>query len=434
LLPSPLRADLLEYVKKPEPAFVWKLKDKTTHPLGTIYDLHLVSQVWQGITWEHQVQIYQARNASPTSTVYLWNQGGKANIQSTTLGMLLASKIQAPVVFLYGIPNQPLFDGKKEDALIAETFVRYLSTKDENWPLLFPMVKSLVKCMDALQEFSQQEWHKPAKDFVVSGASKRGWTTWLTAVVDPRVKAISPVVIDTLNFQEQLPHQLESFGAYSEQIKDYTERGLVPMPRIPEAKRLWSMVDPYVYRDKLTMPKLIINGNNDPYWSTDALNLYWDDLKGDKWLLYVPNAGHNLQQKFDDRPPDLTRAINGLAAFARHQILGKPLPRLQWKHADGNGKLQLTVESTPPPRRGRLWVAQAPMRDFRKSRWTEQPALASDGTVHGEIAPPTEGYVAFYAELDYEIDGLLYHLSTQLRLAGKTRAGSEANTTSRQSP
>jgi PhoPQ-activated pathogenicity-related protein len=182
------------------------------------------------------------------------------------------------------------------------------------------------------------------------------------------------------------------------------------------------------------MPKLIINGNNDPYWSTDALNLYWDDLKGDKWLLYVPNAGHNLQQKFDDRPPDLTRAINGLAAFARHQILGKPLPRLQWKHADDNGKYQLTVESTPPPRRGRLWVAQAPMRDFRKSRWTEQPALASDGTVHGEIAPPTEGYVAFYAELDYEIDGLPYHLSTQLRLAGKTRAGSEANTTSRQSP
>src|SRR5439155_12611811 len=124
----------------------------------------------------------------PGSKLLLWNQGGTPNPASIAFGMDLARQCKAPVAFLYGIPNQPLLDGKKEDALIAETFVRYLSTKDASWPLLFPMVKSLVKAMDALQEFAQKEWGVRLEGFIVSGASKRGWTTWLTAAVDARVK------------------------------------------------------------------------------------------------------------------------------------------------------------------------------------------------------------------------------------------------------
>lgn len=37
--------------------------------------------------------------------------------------------------------------------------------------------------------------------FLVSGASKRGWTAWLVGGVDDRVVAIAPIVMDMLNFQ-----------------------------------------------------------------------------------------------------------------------------------------------------------------------------------------------------------------------------------------
>src|SRR5262249_23764603 len=55
---SSVRAGLDEYVKKAEPAFAWKLREKAETEQGMVYDLHLVSQTWQNIKWEHQLQIY----------------------------------------------------------------------------------------------------------------------------------------------------------------------------------------------------------------------------------------------------------------------------------------------------------------------------------------------------------------------------------------
>jgi PhoPQ-activated pathogenicity-related protein len=414
------RADLVEYVKKPDAAFSWKIKQKKEVADGVIYDLHLVSQVWQGITWEHELQVFLPKGVEPTATMFLWNQGGKSSPTSILMGMELARKMKAPVAFLYGIPNQPLFDGKKEDALIAETFVRYLETKDPSWPLLFPMVKSLTRAMDALQQFAKQEWKIEVTHFVVSGGSKRGWTTWLTAAADARVKALAPCVFDTLNMQAQMPHQLKSYGKYSEMITDYTKRGLIPMPNTDDARKLWMMVDPWAYRKKITQPTMIVNGTNDPYWTQDALNLYWDDLKGDKWVLYVPNAGHTLAQKHDVPTllPDLSRAFGTLAAFSSHQIHGTPMPKIRWKHEGAGPKLQLKVEADPAPKAVRLWSTQAATRDFRKSKWVDRQ-LAKGKSMEAEVETPANGFVAFFAELEYEMDGYSYFLSTQLRIAGK---------------
>jgi PhoPQ-activated pathogenicity-related protein len=261
-------------------------------------------------------------------------------------------------------------------------------------------------------------WGVTLRGFIVAGASKRGWTTWLTGAADPRVKAIAPLVIDTLNMVPQMAHQLRSFGKHSKMIHDYTERGLVPMPDTPEARRLWRIVDPYFYRERIQVPTLIVNGANDPYWTVDALNLYWDDLRSDRWVLYVPNAGHNLQQEREGGRRDTTRALNALAAFARHQIKNTPMPKLSWKHEDAGRKLRLEVRAEPASQVGRLWVAHAPTRDFRKARWEEQKVLVRGPIAVGEVEPPAEGFVALFAELDCEIDGLRYQLSTQVRVAG----------------
>ena len=419
LIATSSSADLQKYVNKPESAFEWQLKNKidSVQSGERIYDLHFVSQVWQGRKWRHQLQVYRPAEAAPKSTMLLWVTGGAATPPTISLGLELARRINAPVAFLYHIPNQPLLEGNLwEDDLIAETFVRYLESEDESWPLLSPMVKSVVKAMDVLQEFGKKEWSAPIDKFIVAGASKRGWTTWLTAGVDKRVAAIAPVVIDVLNMRAQMPRQLRAFGAYSSRLAAYSSRGLLPIPETPAGRRLLSMVDPWAYRDRLTMPKLIINGTNDFYWATDALNLYWDGIPDNKWVLYVPNAGHNLRRQDRPRQEQLNDLINGLAAFSRHQISGKPMPSLRWEHERVNGQLRLTIDAAPRPVGARLWIAESATPDFRTAQWRKQEVALKDGKIIGEVTPPEKGHLAFFGELDYAIDGVRYHLSTQVRM------------------
>ncbi|MFT3878334.1 MAG: PhoPQ-activated protein PqaA family protein [Gemmatales bacterium] len=412
---------LNNYIKRPEPSFTWKLDNKKEVAGSQTYLIKMTSQKWQNIEWTHDLLVVVPAGVKPGDSMLIFNTGGQVDNGGRTIAALIAGRLKAPVAFLFGIPNQPLFNGKSEDALIAETYVKYLETKDESWPLLFPMVKSLIMSMDALQAFAKDEWKTELKHFIISGASKRGWTSWLTgATGDPRVKAIAPMVIDTLNMQVQMPHQHEMLGGkYSEQIADYTERGLVPMPDTSDARKLWAMVDPWVYREKLTMPKMIINGSNDEYWAVDALNFYWNDLKGPKWVLIVPNAGHDLAEVNKDGKKDSfpTRGIATLVAFNRSQITNQPMPNLTWKHDDVEGKMRLTVNTDKGAKKARIWVAQNPNQDFRPARWNSQDAEIVDGKVVVTLDKPKSGYQAFFAEVDYGIDELNYSLSTQLRLS-----------------
>jgi len=76
-----------------------------------------------------------------------------------------------------------------------------------------------------------------------NGASKRGWTSWLTAVADTRVKAVLPEVYDNLNLFAQMPHQVKMWDAYSEMIDDYTEQRLQDKMRTPRGRQMALVLD-----------------------------------------------------------------------------------------------------------------------------------------------------------------------------------------------
>ncbi|MBW8883922.1 MAG: PhoPQ-activated pathogenicity protein, partial [Planctomycetia bacterium] len=199
-------------------------------------------------------------------------------------------------------------------------------------------------------------------------------------------------VIDMLNMSQHTKLQTESFGGKSsEQIDDY--RGLDEQINTPRGALLRKIVDPWEYRDRLTQPKLVMLGTNDRYWPLDACNLYWNDLQGDKYLIYVPNNGHGLN--------DRARLVAGLNAINRSVLTGQPLPKLQWKYAHGDGGVELTVKSDVRPTRVRIWSSKAATRDFRDSQWTALDATSTgDAFVHKQ-PPPSEGYSALLGEAVY---------------------------------
>jgi PhoPQ-activated pathogenicity-related protein len=403
---------LQDYVAAKDDAFAWKIRGTDRRGGCLVYDIDLTSQKWQGITWKHAMSAFVPDDIRHTDTVLLFitggSNGGRPRAEDVAMGAKLATLAQMPVAFLHQVPNQPLLGDRVEDDLITETFLRYIATKDPTWPLLFPMVKSAVRAMDAVEQIAEQEHGVTIERFVVTGGSKRGWTTWLSAVADDRVAGIAPIVIDTLNFRPQMKHQMDTWGQYSEQIADYTSKGLVDvMEKQPEIP-LWQWVDPYTYRSKLTLPKLLINGTNDRYWVIDALNLYWDDLSGEKHVLYVPNAGHGL----DDGKE---AALTTLAVFAQHVADGKSLPNMTWKHDDDGDQMRLVVHSRPMPKRVKLWTAHSEDKDFRPDRWEASELSAKGDAFVADVEKPASGHIAFFAEATYEFGPVEYSLSTQIR-------------------
>ena len=237
MTPGPTQGPLHTYVKQADNSYKWVKRQEGTIGKATWAELILTSQHWKGTTWRHQLYVIKPSEVQTAGQAILLIDGGGwkdelANApaddkpgklpQEVSILAQVAERVKSPVAVLKQVPNQPIFDGLTEDGAISYTFEQFLNTRDATWPLLLPMVKSAVRAMDAVQEFAKKEWSFDIKNFTLTGASKRGWTTWLTASVDPRVNAFAPMVIDTLNMSAQMKLQIESFGEFSEQIQDYT--------------------------------------------------------------------------------------------------------------------------------------------------------------------------------------------------------------------
>ncbi len=399
---------LQRYLNNGDNSYSWTLRDSLSFRNIKAYFFELRSQKWQGITWKHELAIV-IPNKVKSDGVLLWVTGGdnkengEPNFRKKTDGenvamAQIAMENNSITAVLRQDPNQPLYNGLKEGELMVYSLHQYLDKKDDSWPVLFPMVKSAVKAMDLVQEFTKKRRNIEVSRFVVSGGSKRGWVSWMMgAIGDPRVVAIAPMVIDMLNMPTQLDRQAEVLaGERNEEVKAYTDLGISVKKSTPQGEAITRMIDPYAYRKNITVPKLLVMAGNDHFWTIDAFRFYESGLVGDYRLCYVPNVGHALGDK--------KQALGTLNMFFQRIIDKEPYPQCKWDIGFKKGVANLDVEGTEDGLLETvLWTAESATQDFRKSEWNKtRLATKKKAKVTAEVALPETGYKAFFVEMKYK--------------------------------
>lgn len=496
-----------DYVWASDDTFAWTDMGSDHVITGSIgkksytgYTLNMTSQRWLTDSdfsddsqaksiWWHQLVVIIPDDLRFTRNATLYVTGGNQGSHQPTstdedivLAAALAVNTGCITGTLFQVPNQhitfsadPQQESMSEDAIVAYTWEHFLDDPSRpEWINYFPMVKSALRAMDAMTEYvaqAQPQLNAQLDYYIVTGASKRGWTTWLTGAVGTtaptqalkeRVVAIIPVVLDAINFVAVEHHQYRSYGGWTFALEDYTSRNLTERWDDPNMLTLQEYVDPFFYRDRLTMPKMVVNAGMDEFQQPDDTHYWWADMPEPKHFMMIPNAEHSLIT-------GIFAAVPAMSAFAQALLYKDPVPRFHWEISEQTGQITVTLDNMPNSvvHEATLWWANSCgsnaydhgtfRRDFRiasidspctcgvsaegyclnlKSFWAKETLEATTTTDGRRVYTaqrdaPTDGrWTAFFIDIKFHNKHAHHHETVELSKAKLTAAlsGKEDNT------
>jgi PhoPQ-activated pathogenicity-related protein len=404
------------YIAKPDPSYRYELVNTQSGEGATAFLVKMISQTWlteaevDRPVWEHSLYIYRPDELKHR-TGFLFITGGANDGKQPRVSrdfLNIAKATNSVVAELRMVPNQPLvfkgddFGPRKEDEILALGWRRYVETRDPKWIFRLPMTKAAVRAMDTVTSLlaSEAGGGNTVDKFVVAGGSKRGWTTWTTAAVDKRVVAAVPIVIDLLNVERSFFYHFRKYGFWAPAVGDYFREGIMDRMDDPAFRELMAIVDPYAYRDRLTMPKFLVNGSGDQFFRPESSRFYYKDLRGEKHLRYVPNAGHDVGKGTD--------ALPTIIAYYQTVLEGVSRPTMDWT-VQADGSLRVTASSKPEA--VRLWAATNPrFNDFRIDSagpiYKSTPLEATEPNVWiANVPKPDTGFTAYFVEMEWKGPG-----------------------------
>ena len=416
-----LQTDLDAYVHKDDASFNYVIEKVQEFDSYFVHSIRMDSQNFlqskdvNKTSWSHWLTVIEPKEVKAETALLIISSGDTNDplpkAQDALIEIALASN--SLVAELKAIPNQPLkfsdesFD-RWEDAIIAYTWNKFFLTGETRWPARMAMTKSAIAAMDTIQVVFKRS---NVNSFVVTGASKRGWTTWTAAATDNRVIAIIPLVIDMLNIKPSFEHHWQAYGFWAPAIEDYVDMNTMDWWGSPEAEALFKLVDPYSYKDRYQFPKYIINAAGDEFFIPTSSQFYYDQLPGEKHIRYVPNVGHNLNGSY---------ILEAIASFYISILNSSPRPEYSWNFLE-NGQIEFTSDNQPSE--VKLWWADNPSsRDFRldvigKSWKSKSIKINAEGKYISSIDKPEEGWRAYFVEAIYGLNSLPFIVTSEVKVS-----------------
>lgn len=408
-----------DYVSKPEPDFSWRDTGDTVWPLvfgGKAHILNVTSLRWMdesrayspnGALWSHQVAVVIPKKLTVTNVSIAVMTGGcigdKApGISDEYLEVAdkLAHNTGSIAVVIYQIPNCPIVypsdpSGKKrtEDAMIAWAWLQFIKDPhhDPEWIPRLPMTKAGMQCMRAVQEYLEQQKLAQIKGWVVSGASKRGWTTWTVGAVTCEscvtILAIAPLVPIVPDIIAEVHRQWRSYGGFTFAFKDYTEVNMTQYIDGPEFAMATKIMDPMYYGERLSrIPKVVVLSSDDEFMQLDWSEIWYDQLTGEKHLLIAPNSEHSLTT-------GIPEVVSTMSAVYNSIVYQTERPRFDYRIDNSTG--ELSVQLPPGLAHGKVVLrhAQTFSTERRDFRWVRQSNPHTPNCTFPEIPlkKPMEG-------------------------------------------
>ncbi|XP_077979950.1 autocrine proliferation repressor protein A-like [Glandiceps talaboti] len=427
-----------DYVNRPDTHYKYEIL--STHYEAdeyTVYIVNMTSQKWltdkdvDRSIWWHYMAITVPDQLTITDTAFMYITGGSntdgppdpmgdEELMMTSLFAVTTGSIGA---CLMQIPNEhirfwgdPKNKSRTEDGIIAYTWKHFIDDPTQpDWLLRMPMTKATVRAMDTIADIAKKKVSGAnISKFMIAGASKRGWTTWTAAAVDKRVIAAAPIVMDELNMVKNLHHHYRAYGGWTFALSDYYEEDITKLLDNPNTQKMADIVDPIAYKDRLTMPKLIVSTGGDEFFLPDDSHYYFDEMLGETHLRITPNAEHSLILHYAD-------TLLNLRSFFLSVVQNKKRPKMTWVRNETATHGSITMYTDTPPVSVKCYRAKtfdAKRRDFRlliNDPSTGQPVphpvmwltfadnlkKVSNTEYNCAFQKPSSGWIAFFIEATY---------------------------------
>jgi len=387
-----------DYVNKPDSNYKWHDTAARVKLIsgGTGHVLNLTSQQWldeskavgpNGAIWTHQVTVIVPKVVKIRNRAMIYITGGcneHPSVPKSTDEEVLATDVVSRETGAFGVvlnqipnchmvyPSDPSKKARSEDAMIAWAWKMFIETGDPEWLPRLPMVKAAMAAMRAVQEYTSQAGLGEIDGWLVAGASKRGWTTWLVGAVNcptcPNIVGIAPIVPIVPDLKTGMHHMIQAYGGWTFAFKDYIEAGnLTAHLDDPRFESLLKVVDPVNYVQRLErLPKFVLVSSDDEFMMMEWTRTWWDKFTGEKHLMIANNAEHSMAT-------GIVELLQTLGCYAKSLFLNGTRPTFDWSLDLSKGAI--TVRIPPGTAHGKVVLRHGhtmttKRRDFR---WVALP-------------------------------------------------------------